>query len=189
MKTKKYLIITLILSSVILCKGQTFIPIWPENEMPNSRGLKLEYVEERERITQVDIPGIYAFLISPEINSGTAVLICPSGGYQKLTYNKAGFQFAKWLNTLGINAFVLIYRLPDSPDLLEREKGPVQDAQRAMKYIRANASKYGIDPNKIGLMGASAGGHLVSSYNIYDIANSPSKFTEPRSPGIYSRYT
>lgn len=149
-----------LVSSQLFC--QQFILLWPSDNMPNSRNLKLENIEDNQRITQVSRPGIYAFFPSKEENKGSAVLICPSGGYEKLTYNIAGFQFAKWFNTLGINAFVLIYRLPNSPDLFEREKGPVQDAQRAMKLIKANADKWNIDTSKVGIMGASAGGHLAA---------------------------
>ncbi len=144
-------------------QSQEYITLWPAEKLPNSKGLKLEHVEERERITQVAQPGIYTFFTSKEENTGSAVLICPPGGYAKLTYNIAGFQFAKWLNTMGINAFVLIHRLPTSPDLVEREKAPMQDAQRAMKIIRSNAVKWGINPSKIGVMGASAGGHLATT--------------------------
>lgn len=144
-------------------QSQEFIPLWSKEKMPNTKGMKLEHMEERERITQVAQPGMYAFFTSKEENIGSAVLICPPGGYAKLTYNIAGFQFAKWLNTLGINAFVLIHRLPTSPDLIEREKGPIQDAQRAMKIIRSNANKWEINPSKIGVMGASAGGHLATT--------------------------
>lgn len=160
---KKIVFIVFQLCLVANLFAQKFIPIWPENGLPNSKGLQLEYVEENERITQVVQPGIYSFLTSKEENKGSAVLICPPGGYQKLTYNIAGFQLANWFNTLGINAFVLIYRLPNSPDLIEREKGPIQDAQRALKLIRANASNWNINTNKIGIFGASAGGHLAST--------------------------
>jgi acetyl esterase/lipase len=144
-------------------QSQEFIPLWPAGKMPNSKGMKLEHIEERERITQVAQPGMYAFFTSKEENNGSAVLICPPGGYAKLTYTIAGFQFAKWLNTMGINAFVLIHRLPTSPDLVEREKGPIQDAQRAMKIIRSNATTWNINTSKVGVMGASAGGHLATT--------------------------
>jgi len=136
--------------------------------MPNSKGMTLERIEERERVTQVEIPGMYAFYTSEQENTGTAVLIMPSGGYVKLTYQIAGFQLAKWFNTLGINAYVLFYRLPTSPDLVDREFGPLQDAQRAMKIIRAGAAEKGTDRNRIGVMGASAGGHLAASLCTFD---------------------
>lgn len=143
--------------------AQEFTPIWPEGKMPNSRGMKLEHLEKSERITQVAEPRFYSFLPAKEENKGAAVLILPSGGYQHLTYNWGGFQVAKWFNTLGISAFVLNYRLPTSPDLKVRHEGPVQDAQRTMKIIRANAEKYNIDPAKIGIFASSAGGHLAST--------------------------
>ncbi len=160
MKIKALILLLFCFSSM---QSQEFIPLWPKGKIPNSKGMKLEHIEERERITQVAQPGMYAFFTSKEENTGSAVLICPPGGYAKLTYNIAGFQFAKWLNTLGINAFVLIHRLPTSPDLAEREKGPIQDAQRAMRIIRSNAAIWEINSSKIGVMGASAGGHLATT--------------------------
>ncbi|MFC0877843.1 alpha/beta hydrolase [Saccharicrinis sp. FJH2] len=143
--------------------AQEYIPLWPEGKMPNSQGLTLERVEARERVTQVDVPGMYVFLTARDANTRGAVLICPSGGYQKLTYKTSGIQIAKWLNTLGFNAFVLMYRLPNSPDLRVSYEGPVQDAQRAMKLIRANAPEWGIDANNVGVYGSSAGGHLATT--------------------------
>jgi acetyl esterase/lipase len=147
--------------------AQHILPIWPDREMPNSKGMALDLKEERERITQVDKPTMHVFLPSTEENIGTAVLIFPPGGYQKLTYNIAGYQLAKWFNTMGISAFVLMYRLPNSPDLVQREIGPLQDAQRAMKLIRANAEQWKIDSKKVGAMGCSAGGHLATTLGTY----------------------
>jgi len=160
MKVKALILFFFCFSSM---QSQQFIPLWPAAKMPNTKGMKLDLIEERERITQVAQPGMYTFFTSKEENNGSAVLICPPGGYAKLTYTIAGFQFAKWLNTMGINAFVLIHRLPTSPDLVERDKAPIQDAQRAMKIIRSNASTWNINTSKIGVMGASAGGHLATT--------------------------
>lgn len=160
MKFILLILFTFSFANGLIC--QQFIALWPDS-LPNSRGMDIQYSEERQRITQVAVPGIYCFRTSMEENSGAAVLICPPGGYQKLTYNLAGFQFAKWLNTIGVNAFVLIHRLPNSPDLIVREDGPIQDAQRAMKIIRGHAIDWKLDTNKIGIMGASAGGHLAST--------------------------
>jgi len=142
---------------------QDFMPLWPGDNIPNSRGINVEEVIVDERILQVDMPGIYTFFPSKEENTGSAVIICPSGGYHHLTYILGGFQLAKWFNTMGMAAFVLKYRLPHSPDLIEREKAPLQDAQRAMRIIRANAVKWEIQPDRIGIMGTSAGGHLAST--------------------------
>lgn len=160
---KKLLFFILFLNFVYPVSSQEFIPLWPKDKMPNTKGMKLEHIEERERITQVSIPGMYAFITSKEENSGSAVIIFPSGGYHKLTYNIGGFQLAKWFNTIGINAFVVLYRLPTSPDLVEKQFGPLQDAQRALKLVRANAGKWGIDTKRVGVFGSSAGGHLAAN--------------------------
>lgn len=87
---------------------------------------------------------------------------CPGGGYERLAYVISGTQLAKWFNTIGISAFVLNYRLPNSPDLVQRETGPLEDVQRAIKIVRGNAAKWGIKRDKIGVQGSSAGGHLAS---------------------------
>ncbi len=143
--------------------AQESILLWPKGKMPNSKGLRLEHIEERERITQVSEPKMLAFFPPKEEQNGSSILILPSGGYQKLTYNLGGIQLAKWYNTQGITAFVLLYRLPNSPDLIVSEQGPIQDAQRAMKLIRHNAEKWNLNKDKVGMFGSSAGGHLASS--------------------------
>lgn len=146
----------------VLVQAQEFIPLWPEGRMPNSKGLKLQDSITNERIFQVGTPGMHAFFPSQSENKGAAVVICPGGGYERLAYVISGTQLAKWFNTIGVSAFVLNYRLPNSPDLQTRETGPLQDAQRAIRLIRANASKWAIDPKKVGIQGSSAGGHLAA---------------------------
>ena len=153
----------LFILAVSALSAQDFVSLWPKGKMPNSKGMELEHQEERQRVTQVAEPGFYSFLPAPEDNKGAAVLILPSGGYHHLTYNVGGFQIAKWFNTKGIAAFVLFYRLPTSPDLKVSFEGPIQDAQRAMKMLRGNAEKFNIDPRKIGVFAASAGGHLATT--------------------------
>ncbi|WP_220463989.1 alpha/beta hydrolase [Adhaeribacter radiodurans] len=147
--------------------AQEFIPLWPKNKMPNSKGLSLKDSITNERIYQVGTPGMYAYFPSDQENKRTAVVICPGGGYARLAYVISGLQLAKWFNTIGISAFVLNYRLPNSPDLKERQIGPLQDAQRAVRLIRANAAKWGINQEKIGIMGSSAGGHLATTLGTY----------------------
>jgi acetyl esterase/lipase len=158
---------------IILCcalqvRAQEFIPLWPKGKMPNSKGMALRDSIANERIFQVGTPGMYAFFPSKTENKGAAVVICPGGGYERLAYVISGTQLAKWFNTMGVSAFVLNYRLPNSPDLVEREKGPLQDAQRAIKIIRANSTKWGIKLDKIGIQGSSAGGHLAALAGVVD---------------------
>lgn len=164
---KKILPILLVFISFIT-SAQNSISLWPEGKMPNSKGMKLVDIEERERITQVSTPRMLAFFPAKEEQNGSSILIMPGGGYQKLTYNLGGIQLAKWYNTQGITAFVLIYRLPNSPDLLISENGPIQDAQRAMKLIRSNAVEWNLDPNKVGVFGSSAGGHLAATIGTHN---------------------
>ncbi|MDI3321255.1 alpha/beta hydrolase [Pinibacter soli] len=146
----------------LFAQAQEFIPLWPTGKMPNTKGIRLTDSIANERIYRVGNPGMYAFFPSSQENRGAAVLICPGGGYERLAYITSGWQLAKWFNSIGVTAFVLNYRLPNSPDLVQRETGPLIDAQRAMKIIRANAVKWNFQPNKIGIQGTSAGGHLAS---------------------------
>ena len=156
------------LCCALQAKAQEFIPLWPIGKMPNSKGMTLKDSISNERIFQVGTPGMYAFFPSKTENKGAAVVICPGGGYERLAYVISGTQLAKWFNTIGVSAFVLNYRLPNSPDLVERGKGPLQDAQRAIKIIRTNSSKWGINPDKIGIQGSSAGGHLAALASVVE---------------------
>jgi acetyl esterase/lipase len=159
--------VLLVLLAALICSGelvaQEFIPLWPKAKMPNSRGMVIKDSVANERIYRVSTPGMYAFFPSSQENKGSAVIICPGGGYERLAYITGGTQLAKWFNTMGVTAFVLIYRLPHSPDLVQREIGPLQDAQRAMRVVRSCTAEWGIKPDKIGVMGTSAGGHLAAT--------------------------
>ena len=156
-------ILLVLLLGIDTLQAQEFIPLWPEGKMPNSKGLALQDSLANDRIYQVGTPGMFAYFPAREENTGSAVVICPGGGYVRLAHDISGHQLAKWFNSIGISAFVLYYRLPNSPDLKEREIGPLQDAQRAMRLIRTHATEWGIDPGKIGVMGTSAGGHLAAT--------------------------
>jgi acetyl esterase/lipase len=147
----------------VMASAQAFISIWPKGNVPNSKHLKLKDSIANERVYRVMDPGMYGFFPGTQENKGAAVVICPGGGYDHLAYVISGFQLAKWFNTMGITAFVLNYRLPNSPDLIKRETGPLMDAQRALRYIRANATQWGIKIDKVGIMGSSSGGHLAAS--------------------------
>ena len=163
MKIRLYILVILsFLITVSSLKAQEFIPLWPNNKMPDSKGMKITDSIARQRAFRVAIPGMYAFFPSQDDNCGAAVVIYPGGGYTHIALNLGGFQLAKWFNTLGISAFVVDYRLPNSPDVQIRQLAPLQDGQRALQLVRAGAAKWGIDSNKIGVMGASAGGHLAS---------------------------
>lgn len=169
---KIFLFLIIILFNEI--SAQQKISVWQKGEMPNSKGLKLNNIEEKEgRITQIQEAELFAFLPAKEERKPMAIIVIPGGGYRHLTYDLGGYSYAKWLNTLGISAFVLNYRLPTSPDLKQRELGPLQDIQAAIKLIRKNAAQYGISPNQIGVLGTSAGGHLAAM-----VSNISTDYTE-----------
>ncbi len=159
---KKNLLYALLLIS-LNSTAQEFIPLWPEGKKPNNNGKEITDSVANERIWKVATPGMYAFPVPSSDNNGTAVLICPGGGYQRLSHIYNGFQLAKWFNTHGVNAYVLIYRLPHQTDLVDRAKVPLQDAQRALKILNANADRWKLNRGSIGVMGTSAGGHVASS--------------------------
>ena len=95
--------------------------------------------------------------------TGAAVVVCPGGGYVHLAMTHEGTDVAAWLNSLGITAFVLKYRLPSDETMIDKTIGPLQDAQRAIQLVRQRASEWGVNPGKIGILGFSAGGHLAST--------------------------
>jgi len=112
--------------------------------------------------TDEDKPAIYPFVVPGGKATGAAVLICPGGGYAKRAMEHEGYDFARWLNELGITAFVLRYRVNNGKDKKYGYPHAFNDATRAMRTIRSRANEWNLDPNKIGIMGFSAGGHLAS---------------------------
>ena len=159
----KIIVLGCFLFLVAKSQAQEFIPLWPEGKKPNWNGKAVKDSLYNERIWRVGTPGLFAFLVPKSENKGTTVVICPGGGYERLSHIYNGFNFANWFNARGINVFVLLYRLPHQQDLKIRELGPLSDAQRAVRIIRANAEKWGLVKDRIGVMGISAGGHVAST--------------------------
>ena len=106
-----------------------------------------------------DRPKITVYRAPAEAANGTAVVVCPGGGYGRLAADHEGKQVAEWLNSLGVSAFVLQYRLGPR----YHHPAPLQDAQRAIRMVRARAAAWGVDPARVGILGFSAGGHLAST--------------------------
>jgi acetyl esterase/lipase len=109
-----------------------------------------------ERITNVSSPTITVYPAPGQGAPAPAAIICPGGGYGKLAINKEGSEIAAWLNSLGITAVVLKYRVPNN------RAGALQDVQRAMRLVRGHCSEWNIDPHSVGIIGFSAGGHLAA---------------------------
>lgn len=112
------------------------------------------------RVTNVSDPTIAIYQPSEELASGSAMIVCPGGGYDILAYDLEGDEVCLWLNELGITAVLLKYRVPRREGRPKHE-APLQDLQRAISYVRANASELNVDANRIGVMGFSAGAHLA----------------------------
>lgn len=112
-------------------------------------------------------PSLDMFPAPAEKANGTAVIICPGGAYWGLAISHEGVEVAQWLNSLGVTAFVLKYRLPDDSIMKDKSVGPMQDGQEAIRMVRRHAKEWGINPNKIGIMGFSAGGHLASTLSTH----------------------
>ena len=106
-----------------------------------------------------DGPTLTPYIVAPERATGTAVIVCPGGGYAHLSMDKEGDQPARWLNSIGVSAFVLKYRLGPK----YHHPNELMDAQRALRTVRARAAAFGVQPDRIGIMGFSAGGHLAAS--------------------------
>lgn len=116
-------------------------------------------------LTNVSRPTLSVYLPPRETNTGVAMLICPGGGYHNLGWDVEGEEIAAWLNSRGLTGIILKYRCPRRPSDPKGvpPDGPLKDAQRAVSLVRSRAAEWGIDPQKIGMVGFSAGGHLVGA--------------------------
>src|ERR1700753_3957535 len=153
----------------LMATAQTVLPLYGDQPVPNSKP-----VADQEKIDSSGNPIRYSYskvshptravsLPPAETANGTAVVVCPGGGYVHLAMTHEGIDVAKWLNSHGVTAFVLKYRLPSDETMVDKSIGPLQDAQRAIQLVRQQAGDWGINPSRIGIMGFSAGGHLAST--------------------------
>jgi acetyl esterase/lipase len=123
---------------------------------------QVEVTDQTRMLSNVTRPTITIHRPAKDKDTGAAVLICPGGGYWNLFWELEGEEVAAWLNSLGVTGIILKYRVPRRPDDVKGEpaRRPLQDAQRAVRLVRSRAKEWGIDPNRIGMIGFSAGGHL-----------------------------
>jgi acetyl esterase/lipase len=162
---------------VVAAENPQVVELWP-GKVPDETGnlgaerslmspkldrKQVEVTEPTGMVTNVSRPTITIYRPAKDKDAGTAVLICPGGGYWNLYWQLEGEEVAAWLNSLGATGIILKYRVPRRPD---EPKGvparrPLQDAQRAVSLVRSRAAEWGINPNQIGMVGFSAGGHLA----------------------------
>ena len=163
--------ILLFVMTMLICVGvdaqNEVLKVWP-NGAPNDNGMREpEEKYDGVRVKNVSEAEMYVFLPEKEINTGAAVLICPGGGYVIEAMDHEGYDMARFFQEKGIAGIVLKYRLPYGHDEV-----PSSDARRAMRIVRANAEKWGINPEKVGIAGSSAGGHLASTAGtVFDEGN------------------
>jgi len=133
--------------------------IWPEGKIPLLKETPPEMIKDSKddiiRYTNVSNPTVTIYPAEDKGGPNPAILICPGGGYSILAWNHEGTEVAEWFNKQGVSAFVLKYRTPGQRD------AAFCDAQRALRYIRSKSKEFNINPDKVGIMGFSAGGHLT----------------------------
>ncbi len=180
-----------ILIPLVFCSlafGQEVIPIWPGAAPGSESWTQMEETlrDNIRRVRNVTRPTLTAYIPPAASANGTAVVVCPGGGFRFLAIDYEGHDVARWLNTLGVAAFVLQYRLAQTGDpgekdaaiVAERRKAVipmvVADGQQAIRVVRARAAEWHIAPNRIGIMGFSAGGYVAAAVALqHDPASRP----------------
>lgn len=143
--------------------AQTWLPLYP-NGAPDSNGLEESDKKQIDdfRLDWASEADYAVYLPEKSKATGQAIIILPGGGYSGVAYNHEGIQVAKWLNANGIAGIIVRYRMPNG-----HYEIPLEDVHAAFRLVRQNAAKWGIDPNNLGVMGFSAGGHLASTADVY----------------------
>ncbi len=151
------LVMCLCLTSALLAAPEAPFPLWSEGIPGGRRPLGAELVDANGKVTRIEEPTLQFFPPAVDRPNGTAVVICPGGGYVGLSRLREGVQYANWLSTLGVASFVLTNRIGEYG-----HPAPLQDVLRAIRLVRSRATEFRIDPSRIGVMGSSAGGHLAA---------------------------
>lgn len=155
---KLNLLFVLFLTTTALIAQDKILKVWP-NGAPNDNGMtEPEEKYDGVRVRNVSEAEMYVYLPEKEINTGAAVVICPGGGYMIEAMDHEGYEIAEWLKSKGVAGIVLKYRLPYG-----HHEIPSGDARQTMRIVRMNAKEWGINPDKIGIAGSSAGGHLAAT--------------------------
>lgn len=167
----QFAVIALLMTAGLVRAGDDpqVLNVWP-GAAPGENGQigEEKFLEQKpgekqvKRLSNVTKPTISLYRPAKEKDIGAAVVICPGGGYSILAWDLEGEEVAAWLNSIGVTGILLKYRVPKRADL-PKHVPPLQDAQRAMSLVRSRAAEWGIDPNRIGMLGFSAGGHLSAA--------------------------
>ncbi len=165
--TKITVLFTFLFGVAAAAVAQETIPLYA-GEIPNAiEAPDEEFVgdpsAEHTFKLKISRPTLSIYLPDPQRANGTAVVICPGGGYTGLSIVNEGSEIARAFNEMGVAAFVLKYRTPSDRHMTDKTTGPLQDAQQALRLVRRNAEKWHVDPDRVGIAGFSAGGHLAST--------------------------
>ena len=153
-----YTILSFVLFTCSLMAQDKVIDLWPDGP-PTDNGLSGPEIDEGNgRISNISTAKLYVYSPDSEINTGAALIMLTGGSYRREAMSHEGYEIAEWLKNKGITGIVLKYRLPNGHPQI-----PLEDASRAIRYTRQHAKEWGINPNKIGIGGASAGGHPASN--------------------------
>ena len=132
--------------------------LWNNTSAPHSNGITAdESINEKCELFDTTQTDLYIYKADPAVATGQAVLVVPGGGYRKVCIEYDGFGVAKYLRSIGVTAVVVKYRLPNG-----HHEVPLEDAQEALRFLRREGSKWGVDPTQVGILGSSAGGHLAA---------------------------
>jgi acetyl esterase/lipase len=157
-----HLLLTVALLTAVQAAGSV-IPLWPDG-VPGAKAGGGEEQVKSDRISNVHVPTLTHYPAPAATATRAAVVVCPGGGYQILAAGHEGVDIAKRLNAMGVTAFVLKYRLKEYG-----HPAPLQDVLRAIRIVRSRASEFGVAPDRIGVLGFSAGGHLAATAaTLYD---------------------
>ena len=163
----KSVVFSLLLFLTTVAYAQKILPLYP-GAIPNSKPSSMKEITMKQDgkffgYQKTSVPTLEVFLPERKKATGVGVVICPGGAYEFLSYQKEGINIAREFVKHGVAAFVLKYRLPSDSIMLNKSIGPLQDAQQAIKMVREHARKWHLDPDRIGIMGFSAGGHLAAT--------------------------
>lgn len=164
---------SIVLAAASVNEPSVTLPLWPNGAPGENAPIGPEHDTTTDnsplvagkrvaRITNIANPTVAVYPAPPNKNTGTAVLVFPGGGYSILAFDLEGTEVCQWLNSIGVTGVLVKYRVPAKPGT-PRAGAPLQDAERAMRLVRQHATEWRINPNRIGVIGFSAGAHLSAS--------------------------
>jgi len=166
---KLFFLFLIFLSASFHAQDREVINLWPDKPLYMIDTVNNERSELGTdgivRVSKVTYPTLECW--KPDKPNGTAIVICPGGGYVRLAITSEGEYVARWFAERGVSSFILKYRLPDDAVMERKDIVPLSDAQQTINYLRSNAKKFGIDTTRIGIIGFSAGGHLAASASVH----------------------